>query len=423
MVLLSDNVLYLPTTLGQVLFHAPVSCRTTTKTQLKPSALKRCAPKGCVKVSLIFDEVTKKVEHNIHLSEVSLELKPGSHNILLGPTLSGKTSLMRLMAGLDRPTAGRVQADGQDVTGHSVRKRDVAMVYQEFINYPSFTVYENIASPLRRARVDKAEIDRRVRGTAEMLHITELLHRKPAELSGGQQQRTALARALIKEAGLLLLDEPLVNLDYKLREELRTELREIFNRRQTIVVYATTEPSEALLLGGTVFILDEGRVLQTGPTADVYRNPDSIRVGQIFSDPPMNLLEGIIEGKEVRIADEICFPLPPHMAGLAPDQYCFGVRAHRFSLTRSSSQDVEIEGRVELAEISGSETFIHMSFNGIAWVVLEEGVHPFRLGEVLRVFVDPRGLFAYDGSGKLVRSPFASPIPQSEPEEANDGGY
>jgi glycerol transport system ATP-binding protein len=297
------------------------------------------------------------------------------------------------------------------------------MVYQEFINYPSFTVYNNIASPLKRAGVDRAEIDRRVRSTAKMLHITELLHRKPGELSGGQQQRTALARALIKEAGLLLLDEPLVNLDYKLREELRTELREIFNRHQTIVVYATTEPSESLLLGGTVFILDKGRVLQTGPTSDVYRKPDSMRAGQIFSDPPMNLLEGVVEGDEVRIADEICFSLPPHMTGLTPDQYSFGVRAHRFSITRTSPQDVEIEARVELAEISGSETFIHMSLNGIAWVVLEEGVHTFRLGEVVRVFVDPGGLFAYDGSGKLVRSPFASPIPQSEPEEANNGGY
>ena len=374
-------------------------------------------------MSLTLEGVVKKVGSDTHIYGIDLKLEPGSLNILLGPTLSGKTSLMRLMAGLDRPNAGRVLVDGKDVTGHSVRRRDVAMVYQEFINYPSFTVYKNIASPLKRAGVDKAQIDRRVRETAEMLHITPQLHRKPAELSGGQQQRTALARALIKEAGLLLLDEPLVNLDYKLREELRTELGEIFNRRETIVVYATTEPSEALLLGGTVFTLDEGRVLQTGPTADVYRNPDSIRVGQIFSDPPMNLLDGVIESDEVRIADEIRFPQPPHMAGLAPGQYSFGVRAHRFSITRTFPQDVEIEARVELAEISGSETFIYMSLNGITWIVLEEGVHTFRLGEVIRVFVDPGGLFVYDGSGVLVRSPFASPIQQSEPEEATDGAY
>ena len=184
--------------------------------------------------------------------------------MLLGPTLAGKTSLMRLMAGLDRPTAGRVLVDGVDVTGQSVRKRSVAMVYQQFINYPTLTAYDNIASPLRLQGVAAAEIDRQVRDTARLLHIDHLLDRLPAELSGGQQQRLAIARALVKRASLLLLDEPLVNLDYKLREELRAELRDLFARQQTTVVYATTEPLEALIMGGEVIVMDEGRVLQTG---------------------------------------------------------------------------------------------------------------------------------------------------------------
>ena len=144
------------------------------------------------------------------------------------------------MAGLDRPTSGRVLANGVDVTGKSVRKRSIAMVYQQFINYPSLTIYRNIASPLKIAKVSKSEIDRRVRETAEMLHIEGLLDRIPSELSGGQQQRVAIARALVKETDLLLLDEPLVNLDYKLREELRTELQDIFEARRAIVVYTTT---------------------------------------------------------------------------------------------------------------------------------------------------------------------------------------
>jgi glycerol transport system ATP-binding protein len=176
--------------------------------------------------------VDKLVGRDIHLKDVNLEFEPGSRNVLLGHTLAGKTSLLRIMAGIDRPTHGKILIDGQDVTGVSVRKRSVAMVYQQFINYPSLTVYKNIASPLKVSGVRKAEIDRRVLETAEMLHIEDLLDRLPAELSGGQQQRIAIARALVKDAQLLLLDEPLVNLDYKLREELRSELQEIFQRRE-----------------------------------------------------------------------------------------------------------------------------------------------------------------------------------------------
>ena len=215
-------------------------------------------------MTLVLERISRVVSGETHLHELSLALEPGSLNVLFGPTLAGKTSLMRVMAGLDRPTAGRVIWDGRDVTGVSVRRRQVAMVYQQFVNYPSFTVYDNIASPLKLAGLPKAEIDRKVREAASIMHIDGLLKRLPAELSGGQQQRTAIARALVKEAGLLLLDEPLVNLDYKLREELRAEMREIFKRHRSIVVYATTEPLEALMLGGTITVLHEGRVLQIG---------------------------------------------------------------------------------------------------------------------------------------------------------------
>ena len=177
---------------------------------------------------LELDKVSKHVGASLHINDVSLKLEKGSLNVLLGPTLSGKTSLMRLMAGLDRPTSGRVLVDGKSVTGLSVRKRNVAMVYQQFINYPAMTVYDNIASPLRLQGVSKSDIDSKVHEAAELLKLTEFLDRTPLNLSGGQQQRTALARALVKGAELVLLDEPLANLDYKLREELRVELPRLF---------------------------------------------------------------------------------------------------------------------------------------------------------------------------------------------------
>ncbi|MEO9628983.1 MAG: ABC transporter ATP-binding protein, partial [Sulfitobacter sp.] len=213
-------------------------------------------------MSLILKNVSKTVGGQTHIHPTDLTLEKGTMNVLLGPTSAGKTSLMRLMAGLDVPNTGQVIWNGEDVTGMRVQDRKVAMVYQQFINYPSMTVYDNIASPMKLVGKSKDEIDRAVRETAELMQLTPMLDRKPLELSGGQQQRCALARALVKNAGLVLLDEPLANLDYKLREELRAEIPRIFERAGSIFVYATTEPEEALLLGGNTATLWEGRVTQ-----------------------------------------------------------------------------------------------------------------------------------------------------------------
>ncbi len=239
-------------------------------------------------MQLALDRVSKRVGAQHWLYDMSLSPRSGEVTVLLGATQAGKTSLMRIMAGLDAPTAGRVQVDGADVTGMPVRQRNVAMVYQQFINYPSLTVADNIASPLK-LRGEK-NIAQTVRHIAERLHIEMFLDRLPAELSGGQQQRVALARALATGAPLMLLDEPLVNLDYKLREELRDELTQLFAAGDSTVIYATTEPGEALLLGGYTAVMDAGELLQYGPTAEVFHRPQSLRVARAFSDPPMNLV-------------------------------------------------------------------------------------------------------------------------------------
>ena len=176
--------------------------------------------------------VTKRVGAEVYIHETNLVVEEGTFNILLGSTLAGKTTLMQLMAGIQAPTSGSILNDGKDVTGVPVQKRNVSMVYQQFINYPNFTVYENIASPLRVAGLEKTEIDKRVRSAADLLRLTPMLDRRPMELSGGQQQRTAIARAIVKDSDLILLDEPLANLDYKLREEMRDELPKLFLGRQ-----------------------------------------------------------------------------------------------------------------------------------------------------------------------------------------------
>lgn len=356
-------------------------------------------------MSLVLENITKEVGRETHLYNINLEFETGSRNVLLGHTLAGKTSLLRLMAGLDRPTSGRVLVNGEDVTGKSVRKRSVAMVYQQFINYPSLTVYKNIASPLKIARVKKGEIDRRVRRTAEMLHIEEMLDRLPAALSGGQQQRVAIARALIGDAELLLLDEPLVNLDYKLREELRVELHDIFEERKAIVVYTTTEPTEALMLGGNIAVIDEGRVLQTGLTPEVYHNPATTKVAEVCSDPPINFLKGTIQGGAARMGRNIEMPLEHHMKSLMDGDYMFGVRSNHLSLSRNGKEDVEIPAKVELAEINGSETFIHADYDGLRLVVQENGVRLVRIGAEITIYVSPSSFFVYDEAGALVASP------------------
>ncbi|MFQ5486560.1 MAG: ABC transporter ATP-binding protein [Desulfobacterales bacterium] len=356
-------------------------------------------------MGLSLQSIDKIVNQETHLKDINLEFESGSRNVLLGRTLSGKTSLLRIMAGIDRPTRGQILIDGQNITGVSVRKRSVAMVYQQFINYPSLTVYKNIASPLKVSGTAKTEIDRRVRETAEMLHIEDLLNRLPAELSGGQQQRIAIARALVKDSQLLLMDEPLVNLDYKLREELRIELQEIFRKREAIVIYTTTEPTEALMIGGNIVVIDEGQILQTGPTPEVYRNPATLQVAEVFSDPPINYLKGTIQGNRARIGQQNEIPIQDYMKRLSDGGYLFGVRSNHLFLSRNSEEDTEIQAKVELTEINGSETFIHANFDGSRLVIQENGIRTVHIGLEITVFINSSSFFVYDEAGSLVASP------------------
>jgi len=356
-------------------------------------------------MGMSLQNIDKVVGQEIHIKDVSLEFESGSRNVILGRTLAGKTSLLRVMASLDRPTRGKILIDGKDVTAVSVRRRSVAMVYQQFINYPSLTVYKNIASPLKTSGMNKGDIDRHVRETAEMLHIEDLLDRMPSELSGGQQQRTAIARALVKNADLLLMDEPLVNLDYKLREELRVELQDIFKQRGAIVVYTTTEPTEALMLGGNIVVIDEGRILQSGPTPQVYHNPITMKVAEVFSDPPINYLDAGVNSDYVYFGQNIQIPLTGHLKGVAPGDYKIGVRSNHLFLSRRDANDVELMVRVELSEMNGSETITHVNHNETSLVVLDDGIHPHKIGSEISVFINPRSLFLYNSAGSLVASP------------------
>jgi glycerol transport system ATP-binding protein len=351
-------------------------------------------------MQLSLSRITKNVGAARWLYEMSLAPQPGAVTVLLGATQAGKTSLMRIMAGLDHPSSGTVSVDGADVTRVGVRERNVAMVYQQFINYPSMTVADNIASPMK-LRGDK-NIDQQVRALAQRLHIEMFLDRLPAALSGGQQQRVALARALAKNAPLMLLDEPLVNLDYKLREELRDELTQLFAAGDSTVIYATTEPGEALLLGGHTAVLDAGELLQYGPTAEVFQRPLSLRVARAFSDPPMNLMaaQPAVGGVQITGGPVLLMALPTHQASALT----VGLRAGSLRV-QARPGDVALAGTVELADISGSDTFVHVHTAAGALVAQLTGVHQFELGAPLSLHFSAAQAYVFDAAGPLLLAP------------------
>ena len=358
-------------------------------------------------MTLRLQDISKTVGGETHIHPVDLELEKGTMNVLLGPTSAGKTSLMRLMAGLDTPDSGRVFWDGHDVTGARVQSRDVAMVYQQFVNYPSMSVYDNIASPLKLKRIPAQDIDRRVREMAELLQLTPLLDRKPGEISGGQQQRCALARALVKDVGLVLLDEPLANLDYKLREELRFEIPRLFSASGAIFVYATTEPEEALLLGGNTATLWEGRVTQFGPAMEVYRRPRDEITARVYSDPPMNFVDVTKTGSTLRFPNGATAGTPLQIDSMPDGQYRAGFRAYQLKVGDAAPDAIGFEASLAAIELTGSDTFIHVDVSGDRWIGLVPGLQAFEVGQSFPVHLDPEGLFYFDQSGALASSPIA----------------
>jgi len=353
-------------------------------------------------MSLILEGVSKVVNGQSHIHDTNLELQSGTMNVLLGPTSSGKTSLMRLMAGLDVPTTGKIIWEGKDVTGMRVQDRGIAMVYQQFINYPSMTVYDNIASPMRLLKQSSSQIDAAVKKAADLMKLGPFLDRKPLELSGGQQQRCALARALVKDAGLVLLDEPLANLDYKLREELRAEIPKIFEEAGSIFVYATTEPEEALLLGGNTVAMWEGKITQFGLTPMVYRQPINATTARVFSDPPMNFLNILKKGNRLHFGDGQIVAASGAFESLDDGDYIAGFRPNHLELEKPVAKAMEFSGKLRVTEITGSETFVHLDYQGDNWVGLIHGVRNLEIGMALSVYLDPSHVYIFSQDGTSV---------------------
>jgi len=352
-------------------------------------------------MALELKKITKLVGGKIHIKPTSLILETGHFNVLLGETGSGKTSLIKMMAGLDPIASGQLLMDGYDVTKYSTQKRQISLVHQFFVNYPHMTVFENIASPLRVAGMAKSEIQGRVEEAADILQLRPMLNRHPHELSGGQQQRTALARAIAKESKAVFLDEPLANLDYKLREELREQLPELFAGRGAVVVYATSEPEEALLLGGETALMQDGVVTQFGKTADIYRNPASLAAAEVFSDPPINQSPVVKSGNTMTMGD-VSWDVSDAAAALKDGSYTVAIRPDNILPYATDEAYVSLVGRVSVTELSGSESSAHFVFNGLGWVSLAHGVHQYTIGENHKFYMRPSMCFYFAPDGRLV---------------------
>jgi len=355
-------------------------------------------------MKLVTDKLTFKPENEFFLNKVSLEFEAGKLYTLLGRTLSGKTSLLKTIAGLQPIDSGNIIFEEKDFSSIPVWKRNVAMVYQQFINYPHLSVYENIAFPLKQRKMKTSDIENEVSVAINKVGLHGFEKRKIQELSGGQQQRVALARSLVKKAKILLLDEPLVNLDYKLREDLRDEFKNIFSSEfssHSILIYASTDPLEAMQLNGNIIVLDEGKILQSGTAKDVFENPENIKVAEITNDPAMNVIKGSIDSNKIILNENVQFDIPEHVKTIQAGTYHFGIRASDMIL-----DDNGFDFNVDIAEISGSETFLHLHQNELNMVLLMEEVRNFNDNDKVKINFNLNKLYVFDEKGNLLFSPF-----------------
>ena len=347
-------------------------------------------------------QASKVIRGITHIKPTSLLLEAGHFNVLLGQTGSGKTSLIKLMAGLDPLYSGQIFMNGIEVSKLSPQKRNISLVHQFFVNYPQMTVFENIASPLRVAGMSLSEIEGRVEEAANILQLRPMLNRRPHELSGGQQQRCALARAIAKESQTVFLDEPLANLDYKLREELREQLPELFAGRGAVVVYATSEPEEALLLGGRTVLMEDGAVIQFGDTPDIYRAPRNLAAARVFSDPPINITRVIKKGQYAELMNGSRWVLNGKVADLVDGEYIMAIRPHHVTPDPCGPDSIEVQGTVLVTELSGSDSSAHFEMDSDSWVSLAHGVHRYQVGQKHQFYVDVSHAFYFDHDGRLV---------------------
>jgi multiple sugar transport system ATP-binding protein len=318
---------------------------------------------------VVLENLSKHYGEVKAVDNISLKIADRELLILLGPSGSGKTTAMRLIAGLETPTSGRILIDGILVNDLPPRDRDIAMVFQSYALYPHMTVYDNIAFPLRMRKMPKAEIKEKVKKAADVLDISRLLERKPKQLSGGEQQRVALGRAIVREPKVFLMDEPLSNLDAKLRLYMRAELKALQKRLGITTVYVTHDQLEAMTMADRIALIDRGSLLQTGSPDEIYSHPATDFVGGFIGSPPMNFINCRIQSEKNRLfltAPNLRLDVSEWQKAIekvpSGSEVTMGIRPEDLSIISEESEDV-IRGEVYVVEPLGSEEIVNVKVN------------------------------------------------------------
>jgi multiple sugar transport system ATP-binding protein len=317
---------------------------------------------------IVLDHISKRFDDGYEaVKDMNLDVKDGEFMILVGPSGCGKSTALRMIAGLEDITEGELRIGDQVVNDLAPRDRDIAMVFQSYALYPHMTVRENMAFPLKLAGVDNAEIDQKVESAAEILDLQQHLDRKPANLSGGQRQRVAMGRAIVRDPRAFLMDEPLSNLDAKLRVQMRTEVAKLQNDLGTTTVYVTHDQTEAMTLGDRVAVMRAGVLQQVGQPGDLYENPANIFVAGFIGSPAMNFLPAQIEGGVVKlpIGD---LPIPPGAGDLSGKNVIAGIRPENFEdaaiIGEARSRGVTFRAKIDLVESLGAEKYAYFNTEG-----------------------------------------------------------
>jgi multiple sugar transport system ATP-binding protein len=307
-----------------------------------------------------FQGISKTYQKDIlALAKFDIEVRDGEFLVLVGPSGCGKSTTLRVLAGLEEPTTGELFIDERNVTSIKPQDRDIAMVFQNYALYPHMTVFDNMAFSLKMKKMSGDQIDQNVRETAEILGILDYLDRKPRELSGGQRQRVALGRAIVRHPAVFLFDEPLSNLDAKLRVQMRNELSQLHTKLGSTMIYVTHDQAEAMTLGDRIVVLKDGYIQQIATPLDLYDNPVNSFVAGFIGSPSMNFLNVVLKSGVIHAGDAILENTPFEAA---PDgEYLFGIRPEDIH----QSDDNPLSGEVEVIETLGNENIIYMKFNGM----------------------------------------------------------
>lgn len=349
------------------------------------------------------DDLRRNIGNLEILKGIDLTIEDGEFTVLVGPSGCGKTTLLRLIAGLDEASGGQVSIGDTDVTGLEPRERDVAMVFQNYALYPHMSVYENMEFGLKARRIEAAEIESRVARAAGMLGIDDLLGRKPGELSGGQQQRVAIGRAVVRNPRVFLFDEPLSNLDARLRIEMRTELLKLHRGLGATVIYVTHDQEEAMTMGDRIVVMNEGSIQQVGTPREIFFQPNNLLVAGFIGSPPMNRVPGRIsdgkfesQGGEIILAAE-ALPIGPAILGIRPEDI------HLPGDLAVERKTGEMVGRVEVIELLGARAIVTLTMGGLEFkaVFEERYLDDIGMGRDLTVVANPGRLHFFDAETGL----------------------